>query len=134
MNLTVELVQAADDLPPRDSALQLEFKSFGSTLHDANVKYTQRSIVFDGGGALGYPLGQFILDFTETIVPVLEVAVAGWFATRKGRKVRLTLENGVELEANSVEEIAELAKVYEAIREGRPLPSDRDPRDPTSGR
>ncbi|MFJ2363660.1 hypothetical protein ACIPIN_08140 [Pseudomonas sp. NPDC087697] len=132
MRLTVELVKAADDLPPRDPALQAEFNNFSSTLSAANIKYSQRAIAFDGGGALGYPLGQFILDFTSAIEPILTAAAAGWFYSRKGRKVRMKLDNGVELETSSPEEMRKLVEMYEAVREGLPLQSDKDSTNPDS--
>lgn len=133
MRLTVELVRAEDDLPPRDSAIQTEFTAFGSTLRAANITYTQRAIAFDGGGVLGYPLGQFVLDFTSNIQPILTAAVTSWFLSRKGRKVRMKID-GMDLEANSIEEMDKLIKISEAIREGRPLHSEKEPHDPDSKR
>ena len=133
MRLAIELVNADDDLSPRDPSLQAEFKNFSAKLSAAKIDYNQRSIVFDGGGALGYPLGQFILDFTTIIQPTLTAAVAGWFLSRKGRKVSMTLDNGEKFEASSPEEMRKIIEMYNAIREGRPPRIDNDSSNPDSG-
>ena len=133
MRLTIELVNADEDLSPRDPSLQAQFNNFSSKLSAAKIPYNQRGIAFDGGAALGYPLGQFILDFTTAIQPILTAAVASWFLSRKGRKVSMTLDNGEKFEASSPEEMRKLIEMYYAIREGRPPRIDSDSSNPDSG-
>ena len=123
MRLSVELLTAEDEPPRKDPSVQKGYRAFQTILDDAGVKSSQRTMFLDGCGALGYPLGAFILDFTTAVVPVLQVAVAGWFVTRKGRKVRLKLD-GVEFEANTVEELARLVEIYKSMRDGRPNDGD----------
>lgn len=135
MKLTVKLVPAADDPPIKSPLIQNELLNFRSELNDAGVRYSQRSIVFDSVEALGYPLGEFVIEFTVAMVPVLTTAVGGWFLSRKGRKIRMEF-NGEVLEASSIKEMEKLIELYRSLRDERPRDPDfhRASTDPDSGR
>ncbi|MCD9569440.1 hypothetical protein [Pseudomonas protegens] len=135
MQLTIKLVAAADDQPEKSPSIQKEYQNFRSTLNDAGIKFSQRAMAFDSATALGFPLGEFIIEFTTTVLPVISTAVGGWFYARKDRKIRLEF-NGVVFEASSIKEMEKLIKLYEAARDGRPYDPDshRNTTDPDSGR
>lgn len=135
MQLKIKLVAAADDQPTKSTSIQQDYRSFRSTLDDAGVKYSQRSMVFDSTEALGYSLGEFAIEFTKTVSPVLTAAVAGWFLARKGRKIRLEMD-GVILEASSIKEMERLVELHESVRDGQVYDPDshRNGPDSDSGR
>ncbi|MBI6945269.1 hypothetical protein JET76_28640 [Pseudomonas putida] len=135
MNLTIQLIAAADDQSSKSPSIQNEYREFKSTLSDAGIKCSQRSMVFDSAAALGYPLGEFVIDFTTAVVPVLKVAIGAWFLARRGRKVKMVAD-GLVLEASTIEELEQLVALHQSIRDGRPHDPDlrRGSSDSNSGR
>lgn len=133
MHLRINLISSPEDPPARSPSLQQEYRRVRSTLDAAGVKVSQRSMVFDSADMLGYPLGEFILEFAEIIQPVLIAAVTGWFLERKGRKVRFEMD-GVVIEASTTAEIEKLVDLHKAIRSGEAFDSESRRKGPDSPR
>lgn len=123
MRLRMNLLSSPEDPPPRSPLLQQEYRRVRSTLDAAGVEVSQRSMVFDSADMLGYPLGEFILEFTEIMQPVLIAAITGWFLERKGRKVRFEMDD-VVMEASTTAEIEKLVDLHKAIRSGEVFDSE----------
>lgn len=123
MQLRIELVASENDEPVRSETVQHDYHRFRSIFDEAGVKISQRSMVYDSAVGLGHPIGEFVIEFTATVMPVLVAGVSGWFYSRKGRKVRMKV-NGNMLEANSIEEMEKLGGLYKAMRSGEAFDLD----------
>ena len=64
--------------------------------------------------------GTFVIQLAQVVVPVVGTAVAGWFAGRSGRKVRVKVGD-IEIEARTREEVAQLLQQAAALQAGQPL-------------
>lgn len=64
--------------------------------------------------------GTFVIQLVQAVVPAVGTAVAGWFAGRSGRKVRVKVGD-IEIEARTCEEVTQLLQQVAAIQAGQPL-------------
>jgi hypothetical protein len=100
------LPSEADDGRYSDQC-QGELRHFYGQLRAGGMKVLYRIYTNDGIHAAGALTGEFVTPVASVIGPVLATAVAGWFAGKTGRKLRLK-HGDIAVEAGSEEELERL--------------------------
>jgi hypothetical protein len=111
--IEIVLVRAPDDPPERDPRIQEELRAFSKSLRSAGLTVSQRAIAFDSADAVGYPIGQFVIQLAQTGVPAaLAAGLGAWLHARYGRKAQVKFTKGrlEQVTARTPEEVGELLK------------------------
>jgi hypothetical protein len=120
--LTITLLPALDDAPPRSDSYQSELRRFGDSLtaqgFEVGVSIELRESGVPDTLALIIPpyLGDFIIKFSATVGPALGTLMGAWLHARYGRKIRLKIGD-IEAEAQSEEQVEKLLRQAEQFQQ-----------------
>lgn len=112
----IVLVAAPSDPRQNHPAYLEDVATFSKTLNATGVNYNQRGMAFDSAEGLGYPLGQYIVEFGPIAVAAISGPITAWLSAKLGRKVRIKFGD-TEAEARNVDELMKLLKLVDEQRQ-----------------
>lgn len=111
------LLNAPDEPPIFSAEGQSAFESVISAIRDNGIDVGALFMVMDSVESAGGYTGEIVVLF-QAVSPVLTTLLGAWLQSRAGRRLRLNFD-GIEVEANNTQEIADMLQQVREFRDGK---------------
>jgi hypothetical protein len=113
-DLTITLVPSTEDQPLHSADYQAVIGDVFRNLNHLGLQPTSKAMLMEAADGGGFSYGIFTMVLKDAI-PVITTGLAGWFAGRNGRKVRLKTSD-IEIEASTTEQVKELLELAQKTK------------------
>jgi hypothetical protein len=108
-DLTITLVPSTEDQPLHSAEYQAVIGDVFRNLNHLGLQPTSKAMLMEAADGGGFSYGIFTMVLKDAI-PVITTGLAGWFAGRNGRKVRLKTSD-IEIEASTTEQAERATRI-----------------------